>query len=372
MASDVSLPNSPHLGGNRRQLGRETLQGMGMSRPRYISREGGQFRFVDEAGNETPAPGFNPQDGPYVDVVIVDTNPVVSRIFFDGPYAGKGGQPPACWSDNGIAPSVNALIPQAAKCEQGVCPQLEKRPIGYNGALRTPCNPLKKLAVLAAGAPNPGLWQFTIPAASQTRWRDYANWVMRQQIPGADRRADVTDVVTRVYFDRTAKTPQVLGFRYIALISPQVAATQDEIWESGETDDFTGRDDQPIGGMPALVQAPQPQQIAAPASGTRFHASPVGQLQPAPEPDQPEGIAFGGNAQPEQAVKKGRGRPRKEAQAPAAQPTAPAQKAAPAPPPPTDSPQTFGVQQPQQPNADIVGEIEANFKTINDAFGLIK
>jgi len=30
------------------------------------------------------------------------------------------------------------------------------------------------------------------------------------------------------------------------------------------------------------------------------------------------------------------------------------------------------VQQPQQPNADIVGEIEANFKTINDAFGLIK
>jgi len=226
--------------------------------------------------------------------------------------------------------------------------------------------------VLAAGAPNPGLWQFTIPAASQTRWRDYANWVMRQQIPGADRRADVTDVVTRVYFDRTAKTPQVLGFRYVSLISPQVAATQDEIWESGETDDFTGRDDQPIGGMPALVQAPQPQQIAAPASGTRFHASPVGQLQPAPEPDQPEGIAFGGNAQPEQAVKKGRGRPRKEAQAPAAQPTAPAQKAAPAPPPPTDSPQTFGVQQPQQPNADIVGEIEANFKTINDAFGLIK
>ena len=133
MASDVSLPNSPHLGGNRRQLGRETLQGMGMSRPRYISREGGQFRFVDEAGNETPAPGFNPQDGPYVDVVIVDANPAVSRIYFEGAYAGKGGQPPACWSDNGIAPSVNALIPQAAKCEPGVCPQLVKKPIGYNG-----------------------------------------------------------------------------------------------------------------------------------------------------------------------------------------------------------------------------------------------
>ena len=371
MASDVSLPNSPHLGGNRRQLGRETLQGMGMSRPRYISREGGQFRFVDEAGNETPAPGFNPQDGPYVDVVIVDANPAVSRIYFEGAYAGKGGQPPACWSDNGIAPSVNALIPQAAKCEPGVCPQLEKKPIGYNGALRTPCNPLKKLAVLAAGAPNPGLWQFTIPAASQTRWRDYANWVMRQAIPGADRRADVTDVVTRVFFDRTAKTPQVLGFRYVSLISPQVAATQDEIWESGETDDFTGRDDQPIGGMPALVQAPQPQQIAS-QQPTQVGFSKEVQPAPPQEPAQSEGIAFGGNAQPEQAVKKGRGRPRKEAQAPAAQPTAPAQKAAPAPPPPTDSPQTFGVQQPQQPNADIVGEIEANFKTINDAFGLIK
>ena len=99
-----------------RGLAQRVSQNLGTSSPPYLSIMGNKFTLVDAAGNEQPIPtyeadpvkcmrGQNP--GPYADVVIVDVNDHVSRIFYDVPFdpSAQSYQPPACFSHNGLAPS---------------------------------------------------------------------------------------------------------------------------------------------------------------------------------------------------------------------------------------------------------------------------
>lgn len=262
-----------YLGGNRRRLGEESTQGLGISQPKRISREGGRFSLIDEAGNISYPSTHSPQLGVYIDVVIVNVNPVKSKIYYDRskPYDPNSGDPPLCWSDNGIGASVDAIQPQSVLCSN--CPMnVRGSAIGRKGQGVTACKDQKKFAVLVFGFP--GVWQFTVPAASLSNYRAYAEWLMRQQIPGANRAADVTDVVTRIHY--SPGEPNEVSFLVADMgwITPEVAKLQDQLWQSEETDAIVGKHDQPRqGALPAPTEA-------QPEAATQYRA-PQAPLPPA-------------------------------------------------------------------------------------------
>src|SRR5216684_3248822 len=87
----------------------------GIGSPPYLSIEGQRFTLVDAAGEERPVT-TNDEHGQYLDIAIVDTNPIRSKIYWGRPYGTMSQDPPLCFSDNGIAPSRNASVPQHPTC----------------------------------------------------------------------------------------------------------------------------------------------------------------------------------------------------------------------------------------------------------------
>jgi len=289
-----SLPDATFLGGRqRRQLGEASLKGLGFSQPAHISRLGGRFHLVGETGEYQPVTTFDPQIGAYIDMVIVDVNENRSKIYFDRskPYDANREDPPLCFSDNGVAPSVNAIQPQHETCAG--CPQNVKGSAisGLTGAEVWACKDQKKLAVIVNGIA--GVWLFVIPPASLKKYRAYVEWIVRQQLPGANRAADPADMITRVFFNQGS--PNVLEFRAEGLVTAEIAALQDKLWETGATDAIVGRNDQPRtkplpalpGGQPERISAPQATN-AAPAQLNAPAASATASQPQAPKPEPPK------------------------------------------------------------------------------------
>lgn len=329
-----------HLSNRGREL---DLPPAGFIPQKYISIEGSQFAAVDEAGNRTPIGQMGAQ-GVYLDIVIVDANPVQSRMYFDQTkkYSKDNPEAPLCWSDNGQAPSVNAIQPQAMRCDH-TCPQnVRGSAIGQKGHLLTACKPKQKLAVLTQ---LPGLWLFAVPTASLKHLGTYRQWLKRQQVPGAGRNADLPDVVTRIRFIE----PNIIGFDLsdMGWIPANVAVLEDQLWESGACDELVGKNDQPRQGALPAPTAVQPAAISAPVP----QAAP-----PAPPPSQP---SFGGIAAAPPAAEppKPRGRPKKEKPAQ----ELPAFLAAPPEPPAQSQPQ-FGMAQPTPANPDLSAAVADAFR----------
>lgn len=360
---DLALPNANHLAGQRRRpLGEASLKGLGFSQPQHISRLGGKFHLVDDTGEYKLVPTFDPQLGAVLDCVIVDVNEHKSKIYFDRskPFDPKQETPPLCFSDNGVAPSVNALQPQHETCAG--CPQNVRGSAisELTGVEVWACKDQKKIAVIVSGTP--GVWLFVIPPASLKKFRAYVEWVIKQQLPGAGRMADPADMVTRIYFNK--EQPNILEFRAIGVITAEIAALQDKLLESGATDSIVGRNDQPrTKPLPALQGAPQ-QAIPAPQAPTQPPAQfiapatfvlPTGTdtLQEAPKTISEQAVA----------VRKKRGRPPASDRQAVGEP-APADVPAfiQATQPKGQPPATFGIQQAQPASTDLAAAVRDAFK----------
>src|SRR5262252_3642992 len=127
--------------------------GLGFGSPPTISIEDQRFTLIDADGNTEDAGTYDKDvGGPFIDVMIVDTNSAKSRMFYGNPYV-KGSQtfnPPDCWSDNGIAPSKNAARPMWPVCN--TCPKAEwgSATSNFTGKGIPACREYKKIAVIHA------------------------------------------------------------------------------------------------------------------------------------------------------------------------------------------------------------------------------
>lgn len=253
MAQDLA-----YLGGPRRQISGIAVQGLGVSQPRRISIEGGRFHLVDETGVETPAGAFDQAIGVYIDLVVVDANQHPSKVFYEGAYDPGAAQfqPPDCFSDNGVAPSINSSRPQSQTCAACNWNSWGSDVSLLSGKATKACADKKKLACIVGN--DPKAYLLSIPPASLKFWRSYNEWIAQQQLAG--RQADVSDLVTRVYFPE----PNKLAFRTVGMITPELAAIENAIWANNATDAVVGRNDRPINGAMApgtagLIQQQQPQ-----------------------------------------------------------------------------------------------------------------
>src|SRR5215472_10702176 len=105
-----------------RQVSTAVTSDLGPGMHPRISIQGGQFALLDAGGLRYGAPVIlqNTPQGQRVILraIIIGSNPKKSRVFFDQPFDPANPGPPDCFSDNGLAPSVNATTPMARTCAE--------------------------------------------------------------------------------------------------------------------------------------------------------------------------------------------------------------------------------------------------------------
>jgi hypothetical protein len=288
---------------------------LGTGTPPYVSIQGQRFTLIDSVGDTEPVVTVDPKTGvPYLDCVIIDAGDHPSKIYFGHAFdpGAQSYSPPKCWSDNGVAPSVNCSEPQAVSCAAD--------PTGVHGCKLAvwgsatskvtgkgvpACGKYQKLALLIPGDDVEFLLR--VPPNSLENLRAYNNKFKGHAFT-------VRDVVTRISFE--AGGIGTLTFSGLGFIDEATAKQRNEVLIAKKTDALVGRGDKPrvlaiavqsTGDQSPLALGAPPAHIASsPASVPVETASPLAALRLPPAPA---------------STGRRRGRPPKEA-APAAE-TAP-------------------------------------------------
>ena len=188
-----------------------------------VSIKGGVFRLVNN-GKEIAA-----IDERYLDVVIVNAAPKVSRVFYMAKYDAENPAPPDCWSADGEKPSPDSENKQASTCSE--CSQ---NIAGSGQGQSRACRYQQRLAVVLANDQEGDVLQLALPATSifgketgdNRPLQAYARYLAAQNI-------DPSEVVTRMKFDTASESPK-LFFKAMRWL------TDDEypnIKEQGTSDD---------------------------------------------------------------------------------------------------------------------------------------
>ena len=239
-----------------RALTERASEGMGSTLPPHISIQGNCFTFVDAAGNEyQPMLTF--------DAVIIDVSDAMCKRYYDKPFDPNAStyEPPACWSANGIAPSVEATKPQHATCEG--CPQNDRGSAvsRISGAAIKACRDERWIAVMLPMMPQM-VFQLVITPGSFKNWKAYTEMLRNYGV-------EMSLVKTRFSF--VPKTNGVILFELggdaqtMWIDAPTLAAVEASNAEK-KTDAIVGRLDRPRTAAlaaPVATQAlPVPQQGA--------------------------------------------------------------------------------------------------------------
>lgn len=266
-----------------RLVSEDAINNLGAGMHPRISIKGGRFALIDAGNTRYPWPHLT------LPVVILGANPNKSKVYYSGAYdpSGETDVPPTCFSDNGVAPSMNANQKMARTCAECELGAWGSKYSDFSGKQTKACNDRKKLAVIVVGDTTELVYELQVPPATLKNLNKYANFVGTNTTPDGSRKADLSDIVTELAFD--TDSPFVLTFNSIAWldqIGPDgqlynetavdggaaIAARIDAICASDVIDNLVGLKDIPWSGPaqlpgPASVQqleAPQPLPIGAP------------------------------------------------------------------------------------------------------------
>ena len=203
----------------------KALAGSGGGGGKRISIKGGVFRLISD-GKEVAA-----IEDRFLDVVIVNAAPKISRTFYMKAYDPDTPAGPDCWSADGDKPDPSASAKQSDTCAS--CPQNVK---GSGAGESRACRFSQRVAVVLANDIEGDVLQLTLPAQSifgkeegdNRPLQAYSRWLIAQNI-GPDM------VVTRMKFDTKAEAPKLF-------FKPMRWLTDDEhetCVRQGQSDDAT-------------------------------------------------------------------------------------------------------------------------------------
>ena len=197
-----------------RNLAEQGQAGLAGNPVPYLSIKSSRFTAIDAVGNQRPVGAMDAR-GMYLDVIIIDLNPSVSKTYYADAFDPSADTwvAPTCFSDNGTGPSSRVATPPAQTC--AACPMnVWGSKVSENGKEVKACNDSKKVALLLAdGTDIP--FRLNIPPASLKAWKTHCQTV-------AANGADLTMLVSRLRFDPQATGP-VLTFESISWVSPEQA-----------------------------------------------------------------------------------------------------------------------------------------------------
>jgi hypothetical protein len=209
-----------------------------------ISIKGGVFRLMVN-GKEVTA-----IDERYLDVVMVNAAPNISRVFYAKPYDGDAVSAPDCWSADGKTPS-----PDAANKQSGACEGCPKNIAGSGQGNSRACRYQQRLAVVLANDVGGDVLQLTLPATSifgkavgdDRPLQEYARYLTAQNV-------DPSEVVTRMKFDTKSESPK-LTFKATRWIDEEEHAL---VKQASESDDAKRAITMTVAKMDGVVAPPAP------------------------------------------------------------------------------------------------------------------
>jgi len=173
-----------------------------------------------------------------LEVVILDSNPNKSKVYYAGGYEEGSKDAPDCYSNDGVAPAADAEDPQSKKC--ATCPhnQWGSR-ITENGNKGKSCADSMRLAVAPAGQLNDPML-LRVPAASLKVLGQYGSQLAKRGVAPEH-------VVTRIGFDYNVAYP-ALTFKAMGFIDEhQLAEMEAVLVSERETlDNITGVTNAPL------------------------------------------------------------------------------------------------------------------------------
>lgn len=227
-----------------RDFSQDASHGLGGIKHPMISRNGNRFTLIDTNGTQRPWQQLS------IDVVIANVSQHVNRVFYEGDYEPGAGEPPACFSDNGVGPSKESRAPQNATCT--ACPQSAwGSKVTQQGKEVPACQSGKKLAVQVLGDDTGLVYEFRVPPGSfnhkpgQDPWEGGWLWYVGA-LKGAS--LQLSDVVTRISFK--PGTMGVLTFKPVQQLSAVPALQENlyKLWDAAwpALEAIVGTNDQPI------------------------------------------------------------------------------------------------------------------------------
>lgn len=251
-----------------------------------ISTRASRYRLVED-GTETVV-------GTTLDVVIVGSNPNVSKIWYSKPFDGSDGVRPDCFSHDGVNPDPSVEKPFHANCAG--CPNnILGSKVTPNGAKSKICSDQRHLAVVPSADPTK-VYGLTVTVSAMKGLREYVKELSNYGlIP--------EEVITELGFDDQASFPKIT-FKHKGFVPESAIKTIDTICSSDEVAQIIRKDT----GAPKLaapVQAqslpaptptpePAPAPTPAPAPAAKSSAK-TKQEKPAPEKADPEDESEGGD-----------------------------------------------------------------------------
>lgn len=205
-----------------------------------ISTRASRYRLVED-GVETVV-------GTTLDVVIVGSNPKISKIWYSKPFDGADGVRPDCWSNDGVTPDASIESPFHANC--ATCPNnVLGSKITPNGAKSKVCGDQRHLAVVASADPTK-VYGLTVTVSAMKGLREYIKDLSNYGlIP--------EEVVTELGFDEQASYPKIV-FKQKGFVGEKALKVVEDICGSAEVMTITRQET----GVPRLAA---PAQQAAPA-----------------------------------------------------------------------------------------------------------
>lgn len=219
-------------------------------------RQGGkEENYLDRNGD--PMPG--------IEVVLVRSNPHLSKIFYPGGYEEGSTEAPTCWSSNSITPDADVTSRQAKNC--AACPKnVWGSKITENGSKARACADARRVAVvfadeLAKKGDEATPMLLRIPGGTLTPLKDYVeNLKTAGVFPFA--------IVTRIGFDPQVahqkltfkpvrpvdvnEAEAIVKFRSDSTVEAILAAAHEHVVAG-----TTGEEDEDVAGQPELT-APAP------------------------------------------------------------------------------------------------------------------
>lgn len=238
----------------------KALMGGGNSTGKRLSVKGGVFRLMND-GKEIAA-----IEERFIDVVVVNAAPKISRTFYEGTYDDANPAPPVCWSADGDRPDAKVQSPQSPNCAN--CPQNQK---GSGQGDTRACRFSQRLAVVLANDMEGDVLQLQLAATSifgkaegeNRPMQDYARWLAAQGI-------DPTMLITRLKFDTKVQMPKLF-------FKPMRWLTDDEFAITAEQ----GKSPDAIKAVELTVTEMDGVKVAAPAA---FAGTPPKAAKPAAKP----------------------------------------------------------------------------------------
>lgn len=248
-----------------------------------MSIKGKVWTLVKDGNRETL---MNPNDpdeaATSINVVILKTNPGLSKIWYAKAFVEGSDAKPDCFSHNGETPDPSVEKPQAAKC--AICPKNAwGSKMSDDGKKLKACSDSRRIAIANPDALDDPIL-LRVPAASLKPLAEYASDLGKRKYP-------VAAVITKIGFDRDVASPK-LTFKAVAGMPEATHGAILDAVNSDKVADILGKHGEPPVGDAVADEAPAPAPTPAPEAekpkAAAKKATPKAEAAPAPAAEEPK------------------------------------------------------------------------------------